>query len=278
MFWKLLSMTFVASTLITFTTILAILPSLNHHQTSVPTTTPAPIPTHAPTTKAPTPLPTPPTSVPTQSPTHLMLDILWLIDGSSSMQPIYSGYEVIEDRMYLLASFITSFTNNKIVMSDIQARQGFIQYSGEYYLNNQYIAYHFINSVQELTSNKTLFLNRMNSLTVPGGTTNTSGILKHTRLFTLTNDNRRNGAIRVVVLVTDGYPSDRNGFTITNGTQSELEASQLKEEDDVFFVFLRIGNDYPANWFGGGIADKIYLVDSFNTLESQLLVQNFPLS
>jgi hypothetical protein len=63
--------------------------------------------------------------------------------------------------------------------------------------------------------NFTLFSANLLSLSPVGGTTDTAGALDFVRTSMLTPENYRPGTHRVVILATDGFPTDSNGSVTT---------------------------------------------------------------
>ncbi|KAH9253570.1 hypothetical protein BASA81_008406 [Batrachochytrium salamandrivorans] len=178
------------------------------------------------------------TSAPTSSPTCQyppILDVIWVLDASSSIVNAKTAFQNI-----------TAFTVlNTLNVSDYQTS---IDYD--------------------------LFVDSVNTLSAVGGTTDTSGALDYVRKHMFTEQNRRVGGTRVVVLGTDGHPTDSDGAqTPQTDHAAELAVQHLRDEDDVIFIFLRLGEDYPLNWMES-YANYIYQT-TYATLQELNSHQNF---
>jgi hypothetical protein len=226
------------------------------------------------TTSIPTKSPTLSTSFPTKSPTEACYrsDIVWILDGSSSMLPIIEYETVIKpDNFKIIKDFIFNVTKN-MEMGPQFTRQAFVEYAGEYYnvLNNNYLGYHFLGPRNELgdsiSTNKTLFLNTVSTLQAMGGTTNTSGVLDFVRQSVFVPSNLRIQSKRVVIIATDGFPTDKYGEeNAATNALTETAALNLKSEDNVILIVIRIGFSVSNTWLVD-IADYIYDIATFNEL------------
>jgi len=210
------------------------------------------------------------------------MDIVWVLDGSSSMEPIKIGeyeYEAVysEDRFAYLRGFLMNFTDT-VEMSPSAVRQGYLEYSGEV-LNGGVVTGTILgpvlNVTDQIASDKASFLASVASLSPIGGTTNTPFAIDYVRNNMFTSTNRRENSFRIVILVTDGFPTDNRGLTNPSlNTATENAAVQLRDEDDVIFIFVKVGTDYPVNWFNQ-VAEKVYEVASFSQLYELLERDDF---
>lgn len=189
------------------------------------------------------------------------------------------GPQEYEDPSYnftYLKAFIANFSGT-LSMSPSTIRQGFVEFAGQTQnVDDPEPIGQIIGSVLNLTdadaSSNTGFVALLAGLDVMGGSTNTPAAIDYVRTQMLTEANRRPGVQRVVILGSDGYPSGPDGFFSPElANQSVVAAQALRDEDGAVFIFLRIGDDYPANWFST-IAERIYSVATFTDLNS--LLQN----
>lgn len=173
-----------------------------------------------------------------------------------------------------LKKFVQDFSG-VVDMSPTATRQGYVVFSGPEF--DPETGTYFGNTIGEnvnvstpTATNKPAFINSIQSISNLGGSTDTPAAINYVRQVMFTNGNKRPNAFRVVILGTDGYPTDQDGFkSDAMVNQSEANAQLLRDEDDVLFIFLRIGADYPANWFRQ-IAEKVYEVVSFQELSTIL--------
>lgn len=175
-------------------------------------------------------------------------------------------------------------------MSNVNVRQAYLQYAGPYYsvVTQAYIAYHFLGPYalfnQTVSTSSSLFTNFITGQSAIGGLTDTAQAIDWVRINVFTPETYRVNARRVAVLITDGAPSDQYGDPGTAvNTAAETAASNLKTEDGVIFIYLRMadlvrGNgyiDYPTNWFQG-IYDYMYSIPGgFPALPTLLTTQGF---
>jgi hypothetical protein len=119
------------------------------------------------------------------------------------------------DAVQNVTEFIVDFASQRLTLgSETQARMGMILYAGPCDLaecTNFHTIYQNLNVSEPAASNITKFSQFATPITGTGGTTNTPGALDYVRTTMLRPDNLRPGSKRVVILVTDGYPSDRTG-------------------------------------------------------------------
>ena len=195
----------------------------------------------------------------------------------------HGEYEAI-NKFGDLQQFIVDFTGT-VAMSENATRQGILEFSGEIWQLNASFSPVYVsgsnlgpqlNISDQKASSNSEFVQFVDDMSDMGGNTNTPFAIDHVRTTMFTPENYRQDAFRVVILGTDGFPT--NIFGINDdvlANETEVAAEKLRDEDDVLFVFLRIGNAtlYPPNWFEE-VADKIYAVASFSAL-STLLQEGF---
>ncbi|KAH9254835.1 hypothetical protein BASA81_007085 [Batrachochytrium salamandrivorans] len=202
---------------------------------SVPTTSPTTLPTTSPASSAPT---ASPTSLPTRSPTcekPAYVDIVWVLDSSSSVQGNNNAMKNVTD-------FIAEFSHT-VTLSAEQTRMGFLQYAGPTLTSAEYTTIgRNLNVTDSAATNVAEFVNVVNSLVATGGTTNTAGAIDFVRDYMLTDANKRPGSHRIVILLTDGNPSGIDGDDAPPGPidQANAAVASLREEDDVIFVFIKL--------------------------------------
>lgn len=172
-----------------------------------------------------------------------------------------------------MTDFIKNFANLTVLSPT--AAHGLSQYSGAF--NDQPGAFTTVNATLNVTDPAAIdldaFLTSISPLDAVGGTTDTAGAIDYVRTVMFTPQNKRPGSHRIVILATDGRPTDQNGVeTETALIASETAVDAIRAEDDVIFVFLRIGNDYPID-FMVGHANYIYDT-TFATLNN-LLQESF---
>ena len=253
------------------TAILDMTQSPTRFPTASPTT---PKPTASPTTPRPSASPT--TPLPTSSPPchrPALVDIAWVIDGSSSMDPILPDPNT--DHFKDLTSFMEEFSL-LTSMSSAATRQGFVEFAGPLHtFPDVYRGFQTIGPYLNLSSPEatkiTKFIQQLQALFLIGGTTDLAGALDFVRTVVFNPGNRRPGSRRIVVLAGDGRPSDRFGRRSDQAAaDAEAAMDRLKQEDGIYFVFLRIGSDYPARFFESK-ADYIYDA-TFPTLKEMYFV------
>jgi hypothetical protein len=206
------------------------------------------------------------------------MDIVWIMDASDSMIGLVSEYETNLGNFDYVVDFVSNFTSTA-TMSNIATRQGYVEFAGPVFEvgTEDYVRGQTINTVVNVTDAAAIdsleFTNSVTSLTPSGGSTDTPGAINYVREHMFTGSNRRLGSRRVAVLITDGNPSDRFGASQPSSNATNQAVDLLREEDDVIFVFLRIGNDYNDS-FVQGYADYTYNTTSFSTL-NELLGEQF---
>lgn len=213
------------------------------------------------------------------------MDIVWLLDSSTSTSPVYQEYEglLLEDWTRDMRQFITDFTA-QVIMSPTDTRQAIVQYAGEYWVNDVYSAFTTIGPYRTFSdptaTSNSLWNSHISSVVTIGGTSNTTGAIDWVRMNILTPDTVRPGATRIVVLVVDGAPSNRAGIpsNLENDAlvvAAETSAAALVAEDGAIFVVLEYANDqYPPNWFTD-VAHSIYLATSVSQLNALLTSSEF---
>jgi hypothetical protein len=228
-------------------------------------------PTLAPTIQAATPSPSEYVcTIPDKA------DILWLIDGSTSMIPNVLEYETTNDWFVVGQELVRSFTDQVTMDASVGWRQSFLFFAGEYWNPNEnsYIDFTTVIDTQPLTDNGTLFKQKVSAIFPPGGSTNLSGIVDIARAFYINNQTARSPPVPTyVVLITDGEPSDRYGFISDQVAQDARESIQkLKEEDHIKFVYVRLGTEgYQTEWLQG-MDDQRFLLGS--TADAELLLSS----
>ncbi|KAH9258911.1 hypothetical protein BASA81_002975 [Batrachochytrium salamandrivorans] len=214
-------------------------PTASKSPTSSPLVQPTASPTASPTTKQPS-------AAPTASPTCLkpaFVDIVWVLDSSSSVQS--NG-----NAMRNVTEFITEFSRT-VPLSEQQTRMGFLQFAGPLTTDASYATVGMnLNVTDPAASDIGLFAPLVSSLIAAGGTTNTAGAIDFVREHMFTPENKRPGSHRIVILITDGNPSDADGDETAPGPVAAANAAviSLREEDDVIFVFLRMGDNYNSEF------------------------------
>lgn len=210
--------------------------------TLLPTLSPTPHPTPPPT-RSPTRHPTwQPSSAPSGAPTCAnppgFMDVVWILDGSTSVA--LSG-----DAFANMTDFIDAFASRR-VFGPNGTRMGAVEFSGMYlgsFLRK-------IIAVTNLTDDAAHFRSELGQMSaVAGGTTDTGNAINYVRTEMFTAANYRPGSKRIAVLLTDGNPSDSVGATTsTTINQANAAAMNLREEDNVYFVFIRIGTNYSPSY------------------------------
>jgi hypothetical protein len=149
-----------------------------------------------------------------------------------------------------MSDFITNFTEQKGLSGD-GIRMGYLTFAGPYTFDPQFYTIHDTLNVTDVPNSVTtsLFTADVGSLSAHGGTTDTSGAIDYVRTAMFTEENLRPGSHRIVILATDGYPTDSSGVETTAATDAAHAATlNLRAEDQVVFVFLKLGNDYPPGF------------------------------
>jgi hypothetical protein len=161
--------------------------------------------------------------------------MVWLLEGSSSMVASGNGFSNMTD-------FIAQFA----LLQDFSlenTRMGYVVFAGPFDPEpdpNFKTILAYLNITDPIASDSALFLDDVATLNAVGGTTNTAGAIDFVRTELLRPEDKRPGSHRIVVLATDGDPTDGDG-TATEETRLLAEAAtlNLRAEDDVIFVFLR---------------------------------------
>ena len=231
---------------------------------SQPTTN---MPTISPTLSNPTTTPTkvPTMSVPTRVPTCLkpvFVDLIWIIDGSSSMNHKFQN----------ATRFISDFINTTTISPD-DMRMGYIEFSGPFGDEFRTVVA-TLNVTDPIAQDTESIRNSVLSLVPEGGTSATADAIDYVRINMFTPDNLRAGSKRIVVLLSDGNPTDSTGsYNITLVELANQAALNIRQEDDVIFVFVKVGTDYNPALFQG-IVNHVYQTTDFSTLNN-LLAEDF---
>lgn len=151
-----------------------------------------------------------------------------------------------------LRSFLLTFVET-LPLGVTSTRMGLVQYAGEFVRWGVYQGFQLINEVVNVTDLDAISVpglqSRLIAMNAPGGVTNTAGALDYVRTAMFHPGNYRPGSHRVVVLATDGYPSDEGGMESTQAvSDAENAAQHLKDEDGVIFVLLRFGPTFPQTF------------------------------
>lgn len=213
------------------------------------------------------------------------MDIVWVVDASTSMD---NAAEIIDDYYYSqpvptqfdkTREFVAGFTD-LVSMSPTSVRQSVVLFAGEDWADTpdglQYQFGQNIGPVLQLNetdanSNAGFQSFLETNFSIMYGTTNTPYAIDYVRTQVLTTANQRPGAFRIVILITDGYPTDIFGAdNATMAAETEVAVTNLQAEDGALFVSVKVSPPaYPPSWFVT-IADKIYEVNSFMDLQGLL--------
>ena len=181
------------------------------------------------------------------------------------MLPIIEYEVVTTDNFAHIRSFILQFDPS---MGVNETRQGFVEFAGEYSPNGWYVSYVNIIRVLNITSSRSSFRDNVATLQAEGGTTNTAYAITYVKDAMLSPDalHGRDGSQKIVILITDGRPSNSQGVNDdAMETLAEAAAQDLITTRGVLFVFVRIGNDYLPGWFTT-VTPYIYQVASFGAM------------
>lgn len=251
--------------------------------TRSPTFVTTSMPSSSPTTASPSASPTPsPTRSPTTSPTRSpicakpeFVDIVWVLDGSSSMQEGLPGLS-FPSKWDALRSFLLTFVET-LPLGVTSTRMGLVRYAGEFVRWGVYQGFQLIDGVVNVTDLDAVSVPGLQALlaimNATGGVTNTAGALDYVRTTMFHPGNYRPRSHRIVILVTDGLPTNAQGMESTQAvSDAENAAQHLKDEDDVVFVLLRFGPTFPQTFLMNQ-SDFTYNT-SFQTLD-RLLREDF---
>jgi hypothetical protein len=141
---------------------------------------------------------------------------------------------------------MTEFISQFALIQDFSlenTRMGYVVFAGQFDPSpspNFKTILAFRNITDPIASDSALFLDDIATLNAVGGTSDTAGAIDFVRTELLRSEDKRPGSHRIVVLATDGDPSDGDGAS-TEETRLLAEAAtlSLRAEDDVIFVFLR---------------------------------------
>jgi hypothetical protein len=206
-------------------------------------------------------------------------DVLWLIDGSTSMIPETTEYEIYNNVFIIGQELVKEFTDT-VVMNNVTGwRQSFVLFAGEYWNSrtNQYINFKTVVDNLPFTDDEVLFKQRVSSLLPPGGTTNLSGVIEFTREYLINEETQRNPQVpRYVVLVGDGEPSDKYGETTDLAIFQALDSiKKFKVEDNVKLVYIRLGTVWYNNAWLNATDDQSFFISSMNDVSSLLSSGDF---
>jgi hypothetical protein len=173
-----------------------------------------------------------------------------------------------------MTDFLVNFAGTT-VMSDTQTRLSYVTFAGNYsFFPDLFQTIYNVSAVDAAAATDyDAFVASVDQLEAYGGTTDAAGVLDYVRTDMLTPANLRPGSKRIVVFATDGSPSNEIGATTPEVIQdAEFAAMQLRAEDDVTFVFLRIGEDYAV----GSMEDEApYIYDTTSATLDNLLQDDF---
>jgi hypothetical protein len=211
------------------------------------------------------------------------MDVVWLLDGSSGTRTeVISEYETYLGFFYYEREAVEAYTAT-ISMGSNTIRQSLLVFAGEAYSSQlgTYIGFQTANNPSLLTdpaaTSNAAFLSFVQPLEAPGGTSNVSGAIHIAREMFLTEENRRPDAQRVVILVTDSWPTNLYGEPRKTDTPDVTEAvNLLKQEDSPLFVFVRVGGtgSYPPDWLVAE-SDKIVDVPGKESLSVDFVASSF---
>lgn len=151
-----------------------------------------------------------------------------------------------------LRSFLLTFVET-LPLGVTSTRMGFVRYAGEFVRMGVYQGFQLIDGVVNVTDLDAISVPglqaRLVAMNATGGTTNTAGALDYVRTTMFHPGNYRPRSHRIVILATDGHPTDEGGMESTQAvSDAENAARQLKDEDDVAFVMIRFGDTYPPGF------------------------------
>ena len=173
--------------------------------------------------------------------------------------------------------FIVNFTDT-VQMGPNNVRQGYVEFAGILIVPpHNVIIGPTLPLESPVASSNGAFASNVTGLDAIYGSTNTPAAIDYARINMFTKANERPGAFRVAILVTDGFPTDTMGKdSSAMGIMAEQAAANLRDEDNVVFIFVRVGDPdlYPLNWFNQ-TSDAIYHVNSFPQLSELLTSQDF---
>jgi len=166
------------------------------------------------------------------------IDLLWVVDASAS---------VSRRNWKKLRNFISSTTDDLLVGST-HTRIGAVIYS------NSILDVVPIDS--NTATNEARFKSYISTVSRKASYTATGLSLITAYRDIFKESNKRPGVKRVVVVATDGQPNKNheckeNGFSSRSTRCAKDAAKRLKSEDDVTFIYLRIGRDVSKNLFRG---------------------------
>lgn len=186
------------------------------------------------------------------------MDLVWVMDMSSS---------VVELDVYSnMTNFVAAYGASSLLIGPTLTRQAFVEYAGDF------IFYHYplIGNVSDFASprstNVTLFNEFVQSLQASGGTTNTPYALDYVRTSIFTPQSFRPGSRRIVVLATDGRPTDNFGLP-SDLSLTQKAAMELRKDTGALLVLIKIGYDFSPNFLKNE-TDVIIQIDNYDALTS----------
>lgn len=176
------------------------------------------------------------------------VDILWIIEASGSIED--------KDRAFLnMTTFVGDFAATR-TLSETQTRMGFLQFTGPSQAHPGLTTIgETLNLTEPSASNLAGFVSAVGALGDLGGTTDTITAIEYVREHMFTPENKRPNVNRIVILMTDGDPTDNMGASVDDSAIEQVNQAvvALREEDDVIFVLVRLGDlvDYSDDFLLG---------------------------
>lgn len=151
-----------------------------------------------------------------------------------------------------LRSFLLTFVET-LPLGVTSTRMGLVRYAGEFVRGGVYQGFQLIDGVVNVTDLDAISVPGLQALlaimNATGGVTNTAGALDYVRTTMFHPGNYRPRSHRIVILVTDGLPTNAQGMESTQAvSDAENAAKNLKDEDGVIFVLLRFGPTFPQTF------------------------------
>ncbi|KAH9260455.1 hypothetical protein BASA81_001625 [Batrachochytrium salamandrivorans] len=174
-------------------------------------------------------------------------DIIWVLDSSSSVLANPSATAELTD-------FLAKFTSK---VDPTSTRQGFVEYAGPYF---RLPGSDTILSSFALSHNQTGFISALDGLSPVGGTTNTASALDFVHATFLAENRTVASRHTIVVLASDGSPTDVYGDDTAEAEQlASLAAQRLTQLPNVELAFLRLGEFHYRPNFLLQEANYVYL-------------------
>jgi len=207
-----------------------------------------------------------------------VIDIVWLVEGSSSManlggDAVYNEYyEMLTLTRFEYARVLIQNFTDTITMSSTTIRQSLVVFSGPNLADPEFETLPVIGNTLLLNnsnaaSNSGFQTFVTNDMVLMGGTTNTPEALNFVRTHVLSPQTHRNGAFRYVILITDGAPTDDYGSDSLERVSATVdEVRSLQSEDNAFVILMQNiltgGDNYPSEW-NSTVFDHIYQFEDF---------------